>query len=99
RPAIPRLFPYTTLFRSRLRQVRGGLPAFGTLARALGDHAFHALELNRGDQRADVRVLVERVAEAQVSHTRLHLGEHAFGHAFLRSEEHTSELQSRENLV
>src|SRR2546422_7025982 len=74
RPPRSTLFPYTTLFRSRLEDVEGELErAEAAPASAVADG--HAV-LER-----QVRVIgVERQAEA-------------------RSEEHTSELQSRLHLV
>src|SRR5690606_41974327 len=89
-PSSSTLFPYTTLFRSKL-----GSNVFfniGDLSRKFGidqDSRHHAI------------IFVEQIGE--VIETRLHssllerfiIGEEG-SH---RSEEHTSELQSRENLV
>src|SRR3712207_3083486 len=61
RPPRSTLFPYTTLFRSAL-----------LLARR--HERLDALELLAGIDRADVRVLVERVAEAQLLHALPQLG-------------------------
>src|SRR5690606_40764573 len=79
------LFPYTTLFRSR-EQLR---------------HLADLLGRDAGDGSCPFRRLRLAVVLA------LHIGDPAVGaggvalHVFaiLRSEEHTSELQSRENLV
>src|SRR5690606_41587127 len=92
---LPRspLFPYTTLFRS--------------LAQAEG---LQQPALARGVEAQDEVVPAAPHPVAQVQHRRqsAQAAEHAFGTgcAFgqrvvdaLRSEEHTSELQSRENLV
>src|SRR5947209_13979284 len=85
RPPTPTLFPYTTLFRSRIRGMHpwrrgraGGGGAVSDLVpnchRAFGDH---------------------RSGRA----TRLASGRAAQDRARARSEEHTSELQSRQYLV
>src|SRR5256885_12210642 len=74
RPPRSTLFPYTTLFRSRLRRA----------ARALAAHA----------PRGAPPVAGHRAA------ARSAVALHGFAGAFaLRSEEHTSELQSPCNLV
>src|SRR3989442_11261711 len=67
RPPRSTLFPYTTLFRSRLEQAAGALVAGQTV--------------ERGPQRATEQRGVRRPATVG------------------RSEEHTSELQSRPHLV
>src|SRR3712207_8788102 len=86
RPPRSTLFPYTTLFRS------GG--------EDLGD-----LRLELGDFRVEVRAIGVRVGARSGLHGQLanplqHVGDLAQS-AFsgLRSEEHTSELQSRQYLV
>src|SRR3712207_6893108 len=79
RPPRSTLFPYTTLFRSRLAGVRAGLRRRpGDLVKQLVGYV-----LNAGAQRGDCSC-AERP-----------------GHqlAVARSEEHTSELQSRQYLV
>src|SRR5690606_40106510 len=90
RPPGPTLFPYTTLFRSVDREEAGV--------------RFHALH----DQVAPLRDLgvlgaaqhhLDRLAAAAdqaAAHARLRLDATERAE---RSEEHTSELQSRENLV
>src|SRR5207302_6965575 len=80
-PPQPRctLFPYTTLFRSRI-EMAGGIGAAHHRADRGADHDIGDDAV--GDQRPD---------DAD-------MGETARG-AVVRSEEHTSELQSRENLV
>src|SRR5690606_41450882 len=91
RPRTPPLFPYTTLFRS---------------------HVQHQADTGRQRfQEPDVR---HRAGQFDVTHAlAAHFGERHFNAALLadhatvlealvfaaRSEEHTSELQSRENLV
>src|SRR3712207_7510327 len=79
RPPRSTLFPYTTLFRSRLELVTRGLVDL------VGRH----------------RIDDVRVADAPVLGDRLgRVGIDDLGHALrLRSEEHTSELQSRQYLV
>src|SRR3712207_7398648 len=83
RPPRSTLFPYTTLFRSGQRPVPGAGPG-----------------LERGDEPGlvDQAVLEGEQPEEQVlvgggAHGR------ASGHRRGRSEEHTSELQSRQYLV
>src|SRR5690606_41671464 len=87
-PPRPPLFPYTTLFRSAplgIGEVRQPRVVVGS-AVAVVDLE---VELIGGDQGEHHAVLVD--AEA---------AEHGAGaDAAKRSEEHTSELQSRENLV
>src|SRR3712207_7391323 len=83
RPPRSTLFPYTTLFRSSARSLQAERPTIAQLQRA----ALHALE--RGEPRraaAYMAVVRHRVEEAQADARR-------------RSEEHTSELQSRQYLV
>src|SRR3712207_7775250 len=93
RPPRSALFPYTTLFRSEVADVRDGglgalhqiteqiLPAFGIrgdeIPRGLGSHR------QAGELRAEPVVQVAPEAPPLL----------------LRSEEHTSELQSRQYLV
>src|SRR2546422_2335466 len=72
RPPRSTLFPYTTLFRSRVRRV------------LLREQAPAVVDARPGDVRMDV-------------HAARH-DDHAAG-VELRSEEHTSELQSRLHLV
>src|SRR5207253_4775078 len=75
RRALPStLFPYTTLFRSRIRFV-GRVDLFAALLARDAEHRLAEAEPLRG-----VRLLAHRVVT-------------------LRSEEHTSELQSRGHLV
>src|SRR5690606_41331041 len=86
-PPSSTLFPYTTLFRSLARRIR----------RHLDSRAVILLNLSvndRGEVSNDesiTEVLVEAYAET-VTRDRSY-------EATMRSEEHTSELQSRENLV
>src|SRR5690606_42100787 len=88
RPPTSTLFPYTTLFRSRLRgrRLRRQLRAVRPSSRPLG-----GVPETAGTGGAHPRGGTTRVA---ARHRR-----HPGGDGALRSEEHTSELQSRENLV
>src|SRR5260370_26047516 len=76
RPPRSTLFPYTTLFRSRLAHL---LPGHAGLAAALDEHVD-----------AGPRCALQRQGDPDAC-ARLGL--------LLRSEEHTSELQSHLNLV
>src|SRR3712207_8914412 len=90
RPPRSTLFPYTTLFRSAL--VRGQ-PTLGGV-------------LDRGGQRLPL-ALVAQVGQGGVlgvgplgqQRQRLGMGAQRGGVVLARSEEHTSELQSRQYLV
>src|SRR5437870_8372090 len=88
RPPRPTLFPYTTLFRSQLRRLFAHHLGSSPLAVASSRRAHHArLLLDATD------LPVAQVAFAS-----------GFGslrqfNAAIRSEEHTSELQSRGHLV
>src|SRR5690606_41878737 len=84
RPPTSTLFPYTTLFRSEIQIPR---------AQHDGVALSRFAEKDAGDQRPGV--VVGRVAFAVVRHRE----QGVLKHAGFRSEEHTSELQSRENLV
>src|SRR3712207_7513664 len=84
RPPRSTLFPYTTLFRSVfLRQASRARRRRDRAER--GDRAARPARLRRG-ARADPRGVLPDAP-------------HRAGHALLRSEEHTSELQSRQYLV
>src|SRR3712207_6938064 len=87
RPPRSTLFPYTTLFRSG----QGAVEAEVELAEQ-GEHG----RVGPGDQVADVAALL-----LQALHGGDQVGDgHAEGvHGGVRSEEHTSELQSRQYLV
>src|SRR3712207_7172372 len=87
RPPRSTLFPYTTLFRSRRHeQLRGGVPG------PRGDHADAARGAGRDDRAAGPRG--QRLLAAR-QRPRRSPGRRAVA----RSEEHTSELQSRQYLV
>src|SRR5256885_4547698 len=83
RPPRSTLFPYTTLFRSRLAAALAQVVQLGTT------HITATLDFDAGDQG---RVGLERTLHAFTA------GDLAHGEA-ARSEEHTSELQSPCNLV
>src|SRR5690606_41530635 len=95
RPPVSTLLPYTTLFRSveviegRARGVLvdEGEGGRGHVLGVPSQPAREALD-EVGLARAEVAVEGEHVAGAKVA-----------GEALTRSEEHTSELQSRENVV
>src|SRR3712207_7413202 len=89
RPPRSTLFPYTTLFRSRVRLEVGEVVLLlqaGVLAQLPVGHAEPAQALGRNGLRKD-HASSETAADAML------------GHSELRSEEHTSELQSRQYLV
>src|SRR5690606_41714670 len=91
RPPRSTLFPYTTLFRSKLiadrpwGSVDVGIGVFLT-AQPLGPTAKELVFLGKA-----------RITE--VNHLALHASLDRAVLGSFRSEEHTSELQSRENLV
>src|SRR3712207_7366540 len=85
RPPRSTLFPYTTLFRSRVRRVVGG----DGVDRAVGQALAERLDVGVGAQR---RVDLEH----RVVGLGLLVGEQQ---GVRGSEEHTSELQSRQYLV
>src|SRR5690606_40287771 len=88
RPTIPSLCPYTTPFRSRL------------LRRHHDDPEGHGQEPGEERPGSDLQrdpLRPERAARAVRRGRLLRAVRHH--HVRLRSEEHTSELQSRENLV
>src|SRR3712207_8529452 len=88
RPPRSTLFPYTTLFRSfdTFVSVRDaeGVPAFTALSTALDDL---------------MKIEGEAAAAANQESQNAFSGARTSVVVFLRSEEHTSELQSRQYLV
>src|SRR3712207_6965084 len=88
RPPRSTLFPYTTLFRSHLPEL--GLRARG---RRAGDRQ------GRDERRAVVLGPEAAGADALPAHQRGRLLEVRGPPPWVRSEEHTSELQSRQYLV
>src|SRR5690606_40114108 len=90
RPPATLLFPYTTLFRSENAVLPRGV------TREEFDRAIEKFRALLGDE----NVLVE--PERLLPYNKIMLSVENAAHApsaALRSEEHTSELQSRENLV
>src|SRR3712207_8882654 len=85
RPPRSTLFPYTTLFRSQARQDRGD-----------DDGRQHADDDADGRQDAAKLVRPYAVERHRQNFFREQSGQ---SHNFFRSEEHTSELQSRQYLV
>src|SRR3712207_8375859 len=83
RPPRSTLFPYTTLFRS-------------------GDHAGHCLHDRVVARLAAARSVAAEAGDARMNKPRKFLAQECVADAPLverRSEEHTSELQSRQYLV
>src|SRR5690606_41565277 len=98
RPPCPPLFPCTTLFRSATAWASADAPAAEAWA----------LSLSRGAPRDDAlsALLPRRAAAGEPLDGRLlaafsnaEARQNAVVRVYPRSEEHTSELQSRENLV
>src|SRR5690606_41840629 len=87
RPPCPALFPYTALFRSRARQ------AFQA---ALNHVCLELAKMIVRDGEGVHRVVTVRVQGAR-NNAEADAAARAIANS--RSEEHTSELQSRENLV
>src|SRR5690606_42080454 len=89
-PPRPPLFPYTTLFRSRVRLRRMAVPA--RRRRAVRVPARQAFVVGEHRVAADDVLVVAQDRRVEPPGV-------AVGPEVPRSEEHTSELQSRENLV
>src|SRR5699024_11365102 len=89
----PTLFPYTTLFRSLLRIILVGQPEMDTF---LARH-----DLRQLSQRISARFRLTALNRCEtvdyINHRLACVG--GSGRLFTRSEEHTSELQSRFDLV
>src|SRR5690349_22749696 len=81
------LFPYTTLFRSELLEA----------LELLGDQAPYVLYVGRGECEKDLYRLVEKSSARSRVRFAGYLKRDRLYEA--RSEEHTSELQSRRDLV
>src|SRR5207302_11443207 len=95
----PTLFPYTTLFRSdgnrhaRIRPARKGRRLRGTGSRRGGDGCYRSIRRRHARRRTTHR-------RGTVCHvTPFFPHDPVPKNNVMRSEEHTSELQSRENLV
>src|SRR5690606_41797042 len=93
RPPRSTLFPYTTLFRSRMRLHERVVFIGDLILAAVKSDTFVAeISAQRNEALVQVRVIAlhDREVRHRLAGNRL---------TFVRSEEHTSELQSRENLV
>src|SRR5690606_41751195 len=98
-PPASLLFPSTTLFRSGLRLAGGVVPVLDDVGRDPQARGGEACVVPGGEPVVGGERRGEVVAQGR-GDGRRHLLEPAQGGcAALRSEEHTSELQSRENLV
>src|SRR5205823_8041153 len=96
-PPTSTLFPYTTLFRSKLDSLLPGTPTIPEQIAADKQPYYNALEAADREwtnQKIDVSKL-EAVVEAMLSQQLINAVKQAAG----RSEEHTSELQSLAYLV
>src|SRR5690606_39597735 len=89
RPPTSTLFPYTTLFRS-LSVVRHMADRIGVLYLGKLVELQEGRALFRAPQHPYARMLLDAVPDLEMTGRRRRR---------VRSEEHTSELQSRENLV
>src|SRR5690606_40876963 len=98
RPAGSTLFPYTTLFRSAAEAAEGGVAlGVGLAAEGVDRDVFEEVGVVAVEDGAVGHRAGEVGAEAAVhQHLQLQAAQAAI---VVRSEEHTSELQSRENLV
>src|SRR5690349_22526147 len=88
RPPRSTLFPYTTLFRSHRRSGVTPVPARSPRPRRQGSPE------HPGEDRVDMLQVIAKV-ELVIDLSR----RQRCGHLGIRSEEHTSELQSRRDLV
>src|SRR5690349_23198453 len=89
RPPRSTLFPYTTLFRSQLRE-----------SMALGaDRAIHLVSDEEWDAQGTAAAIVEAIRSEEAFDLVVFGNESADAGNYQRSEEHTSELQSRRDLV
>src|SRR5690606_41781900 len=88
-PTGSTLFPYTTLFRSLKAELEKLTAKYERAKADLAKFRTRAEEVEAAKKAAAERALAEKSLEEQLA---------AFK-AKVRSEEHTSELQSRENLV
>src|SRR5437016_7579604 len=95
RPPRSTLFPYTTLFRSVIPALEA-VPEAGAVLLGEGVVDLKAMHLSVERRSVDREIVVDDAAERR----RRNQGQYALRHrAELRSEEHTSELQSLTNLV
>src|SRR5690606_39398555 len=96
RPPRSTLVPYTTLFRSREEYVHGKEPK-----QAMVDGYHHGARVVAAAAVIMISVFGGFMLSPDITSKSMGfaLAAGVFFDAFLRSEEHTSELQSRENLV
>src|SRR5690606_42123956 len=94
-PTTARLFPCTTLFRAHQQLRCDGLAGGGPRIDHHPDQRAAGIDLAADDMGAD-RTLLQVGLDARAQRLE-RLGVEKYG--VTRSEEHTSELQSRENLV
>src|SRR5690606_41186834 len=94
RPPSSTLFPYTTLFRSRPIQVFSAMSSSVAGAQQAG-----VRRSRRGHNRVGVHTFLDQRVPRQRHAEILTKNNRDDRRVALRSEEHTSELQSRENLV
>src|SRR2546430_11836885 len=93
RPPRSTLFPYTTLFRSGVPMPPEDTTVFFVESNRFGLRVRVAVIV--GEHRVQQHCIVWRIL---IGHQRVAQTSHAV-FAFIRSEEHTSELQSQSNLV
>src|SRR3712207_6885222 len=92
RPPRSTLFPYTTLFRSRRRRLGGVVMALLSPE----DHARVTAAVTAAERSSDGEIVTVVAGRSDSYHD---VAAHYAVLAMLRSEEHTSELQSRQYLV
>src|SRR5690606_39587216 len=96
---VARLVPYTTLFRSTpdILTLSGSVHAHDTMPVG-GSCDVHNIHFWKPDQLPVIcKSLYPRVLQRLHCYFQVALVHIAYGNGFGRSEEHTSELQSREN--
>src|SRR3712207_8746770 len=101
RPPRSTLFPYTTLFRSRARENAGAIiqAAQEAAARMVAGERGGQPAQAEGGERPVTQELEEQVAYLKAFAQACRVKLRAYLEALLRSEEHTTELQSRQYLV
>src|SRR3546814_9646404 len=85
------IFPYTTLFRSDCSDPRGSVPSPARLRHSPSPPSAYACQIHDASSRPDGR---RHSCGPVVPQSKAQAGRHAVTPTFLRSEEHTSELQS-----
>src|SRR5690606_41232750 len=98
-PPRPTLFPYTTLFRFKTKLIsrKTICPSISATPQFVAE--FATARLGCGNRTTDQINKAAIAQHRQRGRGRAALGRHLLAqHAGRRSEEHTSELQSRENL-